>query len=267
MRGEVKLAVRDLQVGYGNIRAVQGVDLEITTGITALVGANGAGKSSLVKALAGLVPVRSGDVTVPSAGSILRIPSHRRVRDLGIVLVPEGRGVLPAMTVRENLEFGLRVGRRRRDRGLVARDDVGRIDPLLELFPQLRDRLSSAGRLLSGGEQQMLSLARALACAPSILLIDEPSLGLSPAVVVSLFEAIGAVVERDGIALLLIEQDTQAAIGLSDHLYVMERGRISLAGPSAEVALDPALRAAYLGAGLGTGAGARAGATQAVRPA
>jgi branched-chain amino acid transport system ATP-binding protein len=246
-RGVQRLGVRDLQVGYGNIRAVQGASLAITTGITALVGANGAGKSSLVKAIAGLVPVRGGEVTLPDGRSILRIPSHRRVRELGIVLVPEGRGVLPAMTVRENLEFGLRVGRRRRAEGTTTSDAAGRLEPLIELFPQLRDRLQSAARLLSGGEQQMLSLARSLASAPSILLIDEPSLGLSPSVVVSLFAAISDVARRDGIALLLIEQDTKAAIALSDYVYVMERGEILLHGPSADVAANPALRDAYLG--------------------
>ncbi|WP_448005558.1 ABC transporter ATP-binding protein [Agromyces bauzanensis] len=248
-RGAEMLVVRDLHVSYGTIRAVQGVSLSISAGITALVGANGAGKSSLVKAIAGLALPRSGAIALGDGTSIIRTPSHRRVRDLGIVLVPEGRGVLAAMTVRENLEFGLRVGRYRVARDLAATDAGPRIDTLLDLFPQLKDRLRSEARLLSGGEQQMLSLARALACAPSILLIDEPSLGLSPAMVVSLFEAIGDVAARDGIGLLLIEQDTRAAMRLADYTYVMERGEIALEGESAEVAASTALRAAYLGAG------------------
>lgn len=247
VRGQEVLAVRDLHLAYGTIRAVQGVSLSITAGITALVGANGAGKSSLVKAIAGLAVPHSGAIALADGTSILRTPSHRRVRDLGVVLVPEGRGVLADMTVRENLEFGLRVGRYRVARGLAPRDAGGRLEPLLDLFPPLNDRLHSDARLLSGGEQQMLSLARALACAPSILLIDEPSLGLSPAMVVSLFEAIRDVAARDGIAMLLIEQDTQAAMRLSDYTYVMERGELVLQGESAEISASAALRAAYLG--------------------
>ena len=247
-RGPERLVVQDLHLAYGTIRAVQGVSLSITAGITALVGANGAGKSSLVKAIAGLAVPQAGTISLGDGTPILRTPSHRRVRDLGVVLVPEGRGVLADMTVRENLEFGLRVGRYRVARGLSSTDAGGLLEPLLELFPQLRDRLQSEARLLSGGEQQMLSLARALACAPSVLLIDEPSLGLSPAMVVSLFEAIRDVAARDGIALLLIEQDTRAAMRLSDYAYVMERGEIALHGASADVAASSALRAAYLGA-------------------
>jgi branched-chain amino acid transport system ATP-binding protein len=175
------------------------------------------------------------------------MPAHRRVRDLGIVLVPEGRGVLPSMTVAENLEFGLRIGALRAARERRSEEGLTRAG-LFELFPQLQDRYRVQARYLSGGEQQMLSIARALAMAPKFLLVDEPSLGLSPAIVASLFNTIKRVVVEREIALLLIEQDTRAALSLSDYAYVMERGRIELEGPSREIADGPLLRAAYLGA-------------------
>ena len=242
-----KLLVSGIDVAYGAVRAVHGASLELGAGITALVGANGAGKSSLVKAIAGLEPC-GGTIALDDGRDVTRLPSHRRVRDLGIVLVPEGRGVLPRMSVAENLELGLRVGR--------ARDaEADAEERLLELFPQLRARYRTSARYLSGGEQQMLSMARALAMKPAYLLVDEPSLGLSPATVTALFTSIRSVVAEQEIALLLIEQDTRAALELADHAYVMERGRIALEGASEELAAGPLLRAAYLGARSGTEAG------------
>jgi branched-chain amino acid transport system ATP-binding protein len=241
------LVVDAISVRYGSIRAIQGASLVLSPGIVALVGSNGAGKSSLVKAIAGLVPTAEGSVRTRDGRDLTHMPSHRRVRELGIVLVPEGRGVLPSMTVAENLEFGLRIGAARRARG--HRPDGGPTTAgLLELFPQLHERYRVQARYLSGGEQQMLSIARALAMEPEFLLVDEPSLGLSPAIVASLFETIRRVVVERDIALLLIEQDTRAALALSDYAYVMERGRIELEGPSREIADGPLLRAAYLGA-------------------
>jgi branched-chain amino acid transport system ATP-binding protein len=234
-----RLIVEDVCVDYGTIRAVQGASLAIAPGITALVGSNGAGKSSLVKAIAGLEKATSGSVRTSDGRDVTHLPSDRRVRELGIVLVPEGRGALPRMTVAENLELGVRIGRKRR---------AGATIELLDLFPQLKQRHRVQARFLSGGEQQMLSIARALAMEPEFLLVDEPSLGLSPAIVVSLFQTIREVVAQRGIALLLIEQDTRAALALSEYAYVMERGRIELAGRSEEIAEGPLLRAAYLGA-------------------
>jgi branched-chain amino acid transport system ATP-binding protein len=241
------LTVEDLHVDYGHIRAVQGASLSVSLGITALLGSNGAGKSSLVKAIAGLERPTSGTVRLADGRDITRATPHRRVLDLGIVLVPEGRGTLPRMTVLENLAFGLRIGEQRArsktrlDRAMVTKNDV------LALFPQLERRLKVQARYLSGGEQQMLSIARALAMDPDILLVDEPSLGLSPAVVKTLFSSISKVVAERRIAMVLIEQDTTAALSLSDYVYVMERGCIELAGPSDSIAEDPRLRTAYLG--------------------
>jgi branched-chain amino acid transport system ATP-binding protein len=241
------LVVDGVSVRYGSIRAVQGASLELPAGIVALVGSNGAGKSSLVKAIAGLERTVEGSVRTRDGRDLTHMPAHRRVRDLGIVLVPEGRGVLPSMTVAENLEFGLRIGALRAARERRSEEGLTRAG-LFELFPQLQDRYRVQARYLSGGEQQMLSIARALAMAPKFLLVDEPSLGLSPAIVASLFNTIKRVVVEREIALLLIEQDTRAALSLSDYAYVMERGRIELEGPSREIADGPLLRAAYLGA-------------------
>ena len=242
-----RLIAEDVQVSYGHIRAVQGASIELGAGITALVGANGAGKSSLVKAIAGLERCAGGSVRLGDGRDITGVPSHRRVRELGIVLVPEGRGTLPRMTVAENLELGLRIGRRRRaDRGEQG-GGAEIEEELLTLFPHLKERYRVHSRFLSGGEQQMLSIARALAMEPDYLLVDEPSLGLAPAIVQSLFGAIRDVVLRRGIALLLIEQDTRAALALSDRAYVMMRGRIELEGAADEIAEGPLLRAAYLG--------------------
>jgi branched-chain amino acid transport system ATP-binding protein len=241
------LVVDGVSVRYGSIRAVQGASLELSAGIVALVGSNGAGKSSLVKAIAGLERTAEGSVRMSDGRDLTHMAAHRRVRDLGIVLVPEGRGVLPSMTVAENLEFGLRIGAARAAREQSAGKGLTRAG-LFELFPQLQDRYRVQARYLSGGEQQMLSIARALAMAPKFLLVDEPSLGLSPAIVTSLFNTIKRVVVEREIALLLIEQDTRAALALSDYAYVMERGRIELEGVSREIADGPLLRAAYLGA-------------------
>lgn len=243
----VVIEVRSLSVSYGAIRAAQDVSLRIPVGVTALVGANGAGKSSLVNAIAGHVAVSGGDVLL-DGNSIRTLPSHRRTRRHGLVLVPEGRGVVADMTTRENLDFGLSVGRWRRRHGLAYPSELSELDGLLALFPALKPRLAMPARLLSGGEQQMLSLARALASEPRVLLIDEPSLGLSPTMVADIFAALRSVTERLGLAVLLIEQDTRTALAVSSRAYVMDRGCVVMEGTAADVADSELLKTAYLGA-------------------
>jgi branched-chain amino acid transport system ATP-binding protein len=224
---------------------VQGVSVEIPRGeITALVGANGAGKSTLLKAIAGLVPLAGGRVEAPAEQDVTKWSATRRVRELGIVLVPEGRGVFGGMTVDENLAVGDRIGSKRRP------DGAGGDDPLadvFELFPQLRQRRSVQARYLSGGEQQMLSLGRSLLMEPTILLIDEPSMGLAPVLVKAIFETLEAVLAEKRVTVFLVEQDTEIALEIAQHAYVIERGAIQLQGPAQRVAEDPRLRAAYLG--------------------
>ena len=240
---EVALRAVDVEVAYGRIRALQGVTIEATRGtITALVGANGAGKSSLLKSIAGLVPLRSGRIEVPAGTDVSRLSAHERVRRLGLVLVPEGRGVFGTMSVEENLAFGTRVGALRNG----ASEDRAR-EEVFDLFPLLRERRRLQARYLSGGEQQMLTLARALLMQPSILLIDEPSMGLAPLVVRSIFTTLRDVLERRGISVLLVEQDSTLALGIAEYAYVLEQGRIEVSGPSRLVAENPRLKTAYLG--------------------
>jgi branched-chain amino acid transport system ATP-binding protein len=238
------IRVENLEVAYGRIRALQGVSLEVQRGdVTALVGANGAGKSTLLKAIAGLVPARGGTVEIPAGTDVGRIPAHRRVRDLGLVLVPEGRSVFGTMTVSENLDMGAEVGRLRANGDVsTSREDVFR------LFPVLEERRQLEARYLSGGEQQMLSLARALLMEPAILLVDEPSMGLAPLVVREIFETLRSVLERNQITVFLVEQDTRLALSVADWAYVLDRGRIEVAGTADEVASEARLQDAYLGA-------------------
>jgi branched-chain amino acid transport system ATP-binding protein len=241
----MSVAVRavELEVWYGRIRALQGVSLDVRSGgITALVGANGAGKSTLLKAIAGLVPLRGGRVEIPAGENIGRIAAHRRVRDLGLVLVPEGRSVFGTMSVAENLALGSRVGALRGDGGTSSAQDE-----IYALFPVLEERRGLQARYLSGGEQQMLSLARALLMEPSILLIDEPSMGLAPLVVREIFETLRSVLERRSITVFLVEQDTRLALSVADWAYVLDRGRIEVEGTADEVARTPRLQEAYLG--------------------
>jgi len=236
----VALRVRDAEVSYGPIRAVRGVSLDVVDReITALVGANGAGKSSLLKAVAGLVPLRAGRVELPVGRDIARVQAHKRVQDLGIALVLEGRGIFAQMTVEENLLVGRRVGERR-ERG------EGAVDRVFDLFPALKARHKTGAGFLSGGEQQMLAIARALLTEPRVLLVDEPSTGLAPKLVQEIFERMGELMHADHLAILLVEQNTQIALSVSQRAYVIERGRIVLDGLSNEVLLDPRLHGAYL---------------------
>jgi len=231
------LQANGIKVAYGPIEAVKDVSFRIGEGsIVSLIGPNGAGKSTILNALSGLVPVRSGSI-VFDGQDITRMAAHRRVAR-GIVQVPEGRQVLSSMSVRENLELG---GYRRHGRSLLA--EIGRME---EYFPILRQRSRSPAGSLSGGEQQMLAIARGLMACPKLLLLDEPSLGLAPLVVRFIFEFIRKL-RDEGQTILLVEQNARQALAVSSYAYVVERGRIVLQGQSEQLQSDPAIARAYLG--------------------
>jgi len=231
------LAVDALRAGYGSIQILHDVSLVLEEGtLCAIVGANGAGKTTLLMTIAGIVPARGGTVRFDGA-DVTKTASHRRVRR-GLVLVPEGRRMLPAMTVEENLQVAA---------SAAGAEGFARIDGLLDRFPILRTRRGVAAGALSGGEQQMLALARALAIGPRALLLDEPSMGLAPKLVDEIF-AIVADERARGTSILLVEQNARRALALADHAYVMERGRITLSGTGAELATHRDVVAAYLGA-------------------
>jgi len=231
------LEVRDLSVAYGAIKALKGVSLTLAKDeIVTLIGANGAGKSTTLRAIMGLVPASGGEVRYQGEPTRSR-PTHRLVRE-GLVLVPEGRIVFANLSVRENLEMG---AYSRRDRG-IASD----YDKVYALFPRLRERLMQTAGTLSGGEQQMLAIGRAIMSKPRVLLLDEPSLGLAPIVVHAIFEAIEQI-HRDGTPVLLVEQNANAALRHSKRAYVLETGHVALEGTSAEVAANPKVKEAYLG--------------------
>jgi len=230
------LEVDQLRAGYGNIEVLHDVSIALDDGaLCAIVGANGAGKTTLLMALAGLIPKRAGRVIFDGVDAT-RLPSHLLVRS-GLVLVPEGRRMLPGMTVEENLLVAASV------RGAVG---YARIDGLFDRFPILRTRRNVPAGSLSGGEQQMLAIARALAIGPRALLLDEPSMGLAPKLVDEIF-AIVADERARGTSILLVEQNARRALALADRAYVMERGRIVLTGTGAELATHRDVVAAYLG--------------------
>jgi branched-chain amino acid transport system ATP-binding protein len=232
------LDVRELEAGYGPIKALDGVSIAVEEGeLVAIIGANGAGKTTLLMAISGIVRPRRGGVTFQGQ-SLAGLAPHEIVR-LGIGHSPEGRRIFPRLTVRENLELG---GFTQTDRGQVRRD----IDEACGLFPILGDRMGQLGGTLSGGEQQMLALARALVGRPKLLLLDEPSLGLAPLIVAKIFEVIAGLASR-GIAVMLVEQNARAALRLASRGYVLETGRVTLTGSGADLTADPRVRDAYLG--------------------
>jgi branched-chain amino acid transport system ATP-binding protein len=231
------LEVKDLSVSYGAIRALKGISLTLEeTEIVTLIGANGAGKSTTLRAIMGLVPISGGEVRYRDR-STRSTPTHRLVRE-GLVLVPEGRIVFANLSVAENLDMGAYA---RRDGGVAAD-----LDRVFALFPRLQERQRQTAGTLSGGEQQMLAIGRALMSRPRVLLLDEPSLGLAPIIVHAIFEAI-VEIHRSGVPVLLVEQNANAALRHSDRAYVLETGSVALQGPSAEVAANPRVKEAYLG--------------------
>jgi branched-chain amino acid transport system ATP-binding protein len=231
------LEVKALEVGYGGIRAVKGIELAVRDGeLVTLIGANGAGKTTTLKALSGLLRPSAGCVRYNNR-DITGLPAHELVK-LGIALVPEGRGVFGRLTIEENLAMGAYI---RRDRDIAA--DFNRA---YTLFPRLAERRKQLAGTLSGGEQQMLAIARALMSRPKLLLLDEPSMGLAPLMVQKIFETIKAVA-AEGVTLLLVEQNAKLALELCNRGYVMESGTIVLADEADALLRNPQVRHAYLG--------------------
>jgi branched-chain amino acid transport system ATP-binding protein len=232
------LALEDLQVSYGGIRAVKGVNLEVNQGeLVCLIGANGAGKTTTLKAVTGLVRAASGRI-VYEGNNISGLRVHEIARR-GLALVPEGRGVFAQLSIEENLAMGAYA---RSDRAAVASD----VERVFTLFPRLKERRSQTAGTLSGGEQQMLAIARALMSRPKLLLLDEPSMGLAPLMVERIFEVIRAIA-AEGVTLLLVEQNARLALEVSHRAYVLEGGEVSLSGEAASLLGNPRIREAYLG--------------------
>jgi branched-chain amino acid transport system ATP-binding protein len=232
------LTVTDLHVHYGVIEAVKGVDLALVPGhITTLLGANGAGKSTTLLALSGLLRSSAGSIVFN--GLELRNLAPHRIVELGLIQVPEGREILTTLSVRENLLLG---AYRRRDE--IEAD----LENTFVLFPRLKERLYSAAGNLSGGEQQMLAIARALMSRPRLLLLDEPSMGLAPLLVREIFKTLSVLNEQHGLTIFLVEQNARQALQIAHFAYVMENGHIALAGPAADLLHNPKVIEAYLGA-------------------
>ena len=232
------LKITDLQVSYGGIEAVKGISLEVPEGkIVTLIGANGAGKSTTLRSVAGLVPVKSGKIQLLDKDITNR--SSDQIVSMGITLVPEGRRVFPDMTVLENLKIGAYL---RRDKGEMDKD----LHWVYDLFPRLKERSWQVAGTLSGGEQQMLAVGRALMSRPKIMMMDEPSLGLAPIVVQGIFDIIREI-NRQGVTILLIEQNANMALKVADQAYVMETGRITRQGTGQELLNDEGIKEAYLG--------------------
>jgi branched-chain amino acid transport system ATP-binding protein len=234
----VLLEVSDLRTHYGTIEALKGVSLTVDEGeVVTLIGSNGAGKSTTLRSISGLTPATSG--TVKFAGQdITRVPAHE-VPSLGIALSPEGRHCFPRMSVRENLDLGAH-----RRRGPQIAEDLERV---YTLFPRLQEREKQKAGTMSGGEQQMLAIGRALMARPKLLMLDEPSMGIAPVLVRRIYETIQEI-NRSGTAILLVEQNANYALDISKRGYVLETGRVVLANSSAELRDDPEVQRAYLGA-------------------
>jgi branched-chain amino acid transport system ATP-binding protein len=237
------LELEDVHVHYGAIEALKGVTLAVEAGeIVTLIGANGAGKTTTLKAISGVRPLTAGRILFEGE-DLSAVPAHRRV-EMGICQAPEGRGIFPGMTVVENLDMGIyamKVSAEQR------RDDLDRV---FELFPRLLERRAQAGGTLSGGEQQMLAIGRALMAKPKALLLDEPSMGLAPKLVAQIFDIITEI-NRQGTTILLVEQNAAQALQRAHRAYVLEVGQILLSGDASELHDDPSVKAAYLGGDVG----------------
>jgi len=232
------LKVTGLKVAYGGIQAVKGVDFEVKEGeLVTLIGSNGAGKTTTMKAITGTLAAADGDIEYLGK-SIKGKGSWDLVRE-GLAMVPEGRGVFTRMTITENLQMGAYI---RNDKSEIAND----IEMVFGIFPRLKERKDQLAGTMSGGEQQMLAMGRALMSRPRVLLLDEPSMGLSPIMVDKIFEVVRDVSAR-GVTILLVEQNASRALGIADRGYVMESGTVTMNGPAKELLNDPRVRAAYLG--------------------
>ena len=237
-RGKSVLELRELVCCYGKVTAVKGVSLTVGRGqLVALIGANGAGKTTILRAISGLLPAAGGAILFD--GSDITHASARRILSLGLAHCPEGRHVFPHMTVAENLEMGCYL---RTDRVAIAAD----LARIFDQFPRLAERRQQSAGTLSGGEQQMLAIGRALMSRPDFILMDEPSLGLAPLVVESVHQAIDRIRREMGIGGILVEQNASAALDMCDHAYLLESGLLALSGPGRELIDNPHVRSAYL---------------------
>jgi branched-chain amino acid transport system ATP-binding protein len=237
----MRLEIKDLHVFYGKIEAIKGVSVTVNQGeIVTLIGANGAGKTTMLKTVSGIRPVTSGQILFDGQ-DISKMPAHERV-ELGISQAPEGRGIFPGMTVLENLEMGkfFRAGRKTE----MDQD----LDHVYHLFPRLKERASQFGGTLSGGEQQMLAIGRALMQRPKVLLLDEPSMGLAPMMIQNIFNIITQI-NKEGTTILLVEQNAQQALQRAHRAYILEVGHVTKEAPAKDLLNDPAVKEAYLGTG------------------
>jgi branched-chain amino acid transport system ATP-binding protein len=236
--GTPLLELADVAVRYGGIKALRGVSMTVGQGeVVALIGANGAGKTTTLKTIMGLLPLEAGKILF--AGKDLALASTEQRVALGISLVPEGRAIFPNLTVRENLELGAYL---HRNRAAISET----VSDVVALFPRLGERMTQEGGTLSGGEQQMLAIGRALMARPVLLLLDEPSLGIAPVLVEQIFQAVRRVADA-GVTVLVVEQHTRIALATSRRGYVLQTGEVILKGPSRELAQDPEIQRAYLG--------------------
>ncbi len=232
------LSIKGLRVAYGGIMAVKGIDFEVRSGeLVSLIGANGAGKTTTLKAITGMQPISDGDI-VFDGESVRGRPAHELVRR-GLAMVPEGRGVFTRMTIDENLLMGAYT---RGDKQGVQDD----IDRVFSIFPRLKERRSQLAGTMSGGEQQMLAMGRAMMCRPRMLLLDEPSMGLSPIMVDKIFEVVCDIASQ-GVTILLVEQNAKRALELAQRGYVLDSGTMTMGGEASTLLDDPRVRAAYLG--------------------
>jgi branched-chain amino acid transport system ATP-binding protein len=233
------LQIQDLHVSYGEIKALKGISLEVPDGaIVTLIGANGAGKTTLLRTISGLLKAKTGSV-IWNGKTITNCPAHEVVKH-GIAQAPEGRMIFANLTVQENLRMGAYL---RKDTEQIKRD----LDFSFTIFPRLKERVWQQGGTLSGGEQQMLAIARALMSKPKMLLLDEPSLGIAPILVRTIFEKISEINRELGVTVLLVEQNAHLALNIAHHAYVLETGKIVLAGPAQELAQNEEVKRAYLG--------------------
>ncbi|WP_296490924.1 ABC transporter ATP-binding protein [Rhodoferax sp.] len=235
---EVLLKVKGLKVAYGGIQAVKGVDFEVHDGeLVSLIGSNGAGKTTTMKAITGSLPINDGDIEY--LGKSIRGQGPWDLVKQGLAMVPEGRGVFTRMTIIENLQMGAYI---RNDRAEIAQD----VEKVFAIFPRLKERRDQLAGTMSGGEQQMLAMGRALMSRPKVLLLDEPSMGLSPIMVDKIFEVVREVYAQ-GVTVLLVEQNASRALAIADRGYVMDSGLITMTGDAKTMLHDPKVRAAYLG--------------------
>jgi branched-chain amino acid transport system ATP-binding protein len=238
MTTKVLLKVTGLQVAYGGIQAVKGVDFEVHEGeLVSLIGSNGAGKTTTMKAITGTLPINAGDIEY--LGKSIRGQGPWDLVKQGLAMVPEGRGVFTRMTITENLQMGAYI---RDDKEEIAAD----MEKMFNIFPRLRERKDQLAGTMSGGEQQMLAMGRALMSRPKVLLLDEPSMGLSPIMVDKIFEVVRDVYAQ-GVTVLLVEQNASRALAIANRGYVMESGIVTMSGDAAQMLNDPRVRAAYLG--------------------